>query len=325
MSTTNMSTINIPNELPVDLIGPDISAYEAGNTGIPYVWSFEAGAPGPHVMISATVHGNEPCGSVALDWLMSRGVRPLKGKLTLAFMNTQAAARFDRADPNASRCVDEDFNRVWADEVLASDRDSVELRRAREVQPVLASADYLLDIHSMQQPAPPLALAGWQERGLRLARLVRVPERIVIDRGHAAGMRMRDHGAFSTDGGQAAALLLECGQHWETASADLAKEAAARFLTGLGVIGPELLDMLGAPEPPPQTVWEVTEAVTITAERYTHAQPFTGGEIIAEKGTLLGHDGDRPVVSPHDDCMLVMPSKRLWRGQTAVRLARRRT
>ncbi|MDH3667183.1 MAG: succinylglutamate desuccinylase/aspartoacylase family protein [Paracoccaceae bacterium] len=319
-----MSTINIPNELPVDLIGPDIAAYAVGNTGIPYVWSFEAGRPGPHVMISAIVHGNEPCGSVALDWLMSQDVRPLKGTLTLAFMNTQAASRFDPADPNASRWVDEDFNRVWSAEALASDRDSVELRRARQVQPLVASADYLLDLHSMQQPAPGLALAGWQERGVRLAQLVGVPDRIVIDRGHAAGMRMRDHGAFSADDGQAAALLLECGQHWETGAADLAKEASARFLTGLSVIGPELLDGLGALDPAPQTVWEVAEAVTITSERYTHTQPFTGGEIIAEKGTLLGHDGERPVVSPHDDCMLVMPSKRLWRGQTAVRLARRR-
>ena len=95
-----MSTINIPNELPVELIGPDISAYAAGNTGIPYLWSFEAEQPGPHVMISAIVHGNEPCGSVALDWLLSQDVRPLKGKLTLAFMNFEAAARFDPADPN---------------------------------------------------------------------------------------------------------------------------------------------------------------------------------------------------------------------------------
>ncbi len=319
-----MSTINIPNELPVELIGPDISAYAAGNTGIPYLWSFEAEQPGPHVMISAIVHGNEPCGSVALDWLLSQDVRPLKGKLTLAFMNFEAAARFDPADPNASRWVDEDLNRVWADEVLASDRDSIELRRARALQPVVASADCLLDIHSMQQPAPALALAGWQERGVRLAQLVGVPDRIVVDRGHAAGMRMRDHGAFSADGAEAAALLLECGQHWEARSAELAKEAAARFLTGLGLVGPEILDGLGAPEAAPQMVWEVTEAVTITAERYTHAQAFTGGEIIERQGTLLGHDGERPVFSPHDDCMLVMPSKRLWRGQTAVRLARRR-
>jgi hypothetical protein len=295
-----MSSLNIPNDYPVELIGPDISAYAPGNTGIPYVWSFEASAPGPHAMITAIVHGNEPCGALTLDWLLRRELRPAAGRLTLAFMNVAAYARFDPADANASRWVDEDMNRVWGAQVLASDRDSVELRRAREMQPVIASADFLLDIHSMQKPAPPVMLAGWLDKGVALARLVGVPELIVVDRGHAAG------------------------QHWDRASGALAREAAARFLTGLGLTGPELLDELGAGTPPAQTVYEVTEAVTITAERFTFAREFTGGEVIAEAGTLLGHDGAREVRTPYPDCLLVMPSKRLWKGQTAVRLARRR-
>jgi hypothetical protein len=49
---------------------------------------------------------------------------------------------------------------------------------------------------------------------------------------------------------------------------------------------------------------------------------FTGLEVIAEAGTLIGWDGDREVRTPYDDCVLVMPSKRLYRGQTAVRLGR---
>ena len=37
---------------------------------------------------------------------------------------------------------------------------------------------------------------------------------------------------------------------------------------------------------------------------------------------LIVTDGDREVRTPYDDCVLVMPSKRLYRGQTAVRLGR---
>ncbi|MEO0980848.1 MAG: succinylglutamate desuccinylase, partial [Pseudomonadota bacterium] len=58
-------------------------------------------------------------------------------------------------------------------------------------------------------------------------------------------------------------------------------------------------------------------------EAFVFEKAFTGGEIIPETGTVLGHDGDEPVVTKEDNLMLVMPSKRLWRGQTAVRLARR--
>ena len=191
-----MPSLNIPNEYPVELIGPDLAAYAPGNTGVPYLWSFEAKKPGPHVMITALAHGNEPCGAVALDWLLQRGIRPLRGRLTLGFMNFAAYEKFDATDPNASRWGDEDFNRLWAAEVLASDRDSVELRRAREVQPVVVSADFLLDIHSMQKPSPPLMMAGWRDKGVRLARMVGVPDRVIVDRGHAGGLRMRDHGRF---------------------------------------------------------------------------------------------------------------------------------
>lgn len=318
-----MSSLNIPNAYPVELTGPDLTAYATGNQGIPYLWSFAAKKPGPHVMITALVHGNEPCGAVALDWLLQRGIRPLRGRLTLGFMNFAAYEQFYATDPNASRWVDEDFNRLWAPEVLASERDSLELRRAREVRPVVASADFLLDIHSMQKPSPPLMMAGWLDKGVRLARMVGVPDRVIVDRGHAGGLRMRDHGRFGDPETAAAALLIECGQHWAATAGDLAKEATARFLTGLGVTDAALLEELHPAPPPEQSVYQVTEAVTIIGEAFTFAEEFTGGEVITEEGTLLGHDGGREVRTPYPDCMLVMPSMRLWKGQTAVRLAHR--
>lgn len=317
-----MPQINLPNLYPVELTPPDISAYAAGNTGVPYVWSFDSGTPGPNVMVSAIIHGNEPCGAIALDWLLQNDVRPVKGRLTLAFMNIAAYDAFDPDDPNATRWMDEDMNRVWAKEVLESDRDSIELRRAREVRPILDDVDMLLDIHTMQHLAPPLMMAGRLPKGKDLARMVGVPEKVVGDAGHAAGRRMRDYGAFDDPASPKAALLIECGQHWEEASGHLAKESTARFLTALGTVDPALAEPFG-PLPGPQQFFTVREAVTITGKEFTFAEPFRGGEVIAKAGTLLGHDDDREVRTPVDDIMLVMPSRRLWTGQTAVRLAER--
>ncbi len=67
---------------------------------------------------------------------------------------------------------------------------------------------------------------------------------------------------------------------------------------------------------------EVTDAVTIESDDFRFVEDFRGLETIPRKGSLLGHDGDRPVVTPYDDCVLIMPSRRLHRGQTAVRLGR---
>lgn len=317
-----MDEINIPNEYPVELTPPDISPYRNGNTGIPYIWRFDSNKPGPNVMISAIVHGNEPCGAIALDWLFSSDIRPTKGSLTLAYMNIAAYEAFDPSDANATRWIDEDFNRVWDVAVLEGDRDSVELRRAREVRPALSGIDYLLDIHSMQHLAPPLMMTGRHSKAKTLAASVGVPDKVVGDAGHAAGRRMRDYGPFDDPDAKETALLIECGQHWAADCGTLARESAARFLVATGVVPEDILAEFPA-STAPQSAFTVIDAVTIMADEFVFAEPFSGGEIIEKKGTLLGHDGDKPVVTPEDDLMLVMPSKRLWRGQTAVRLARR--
>ena len=39
---------------------PSLGRWRAGNTGIAGVWTFAADTPGPHVMVNALTHGNEP-------------------------------------------------------------------------------------------------------------------------------------------------------------------------------------------------------------------------------------------------------------------------
>ncbi len=109
----------------------DLSAFAAGNGGIPYVWTYSAEALGPHLMICALIHGNEVCGAHAVADLLEDEIRPVRGRLTLAFANIAAYETFDAANPAASRFLDEDLNRVWAADVLDSDRRSRELARAR--------------------------------------------------------------------------------------------------------------------------------------------------------------------------------------------------
>lgn len=312
-----------PNDYPLELPHPDISAHAPGNNGIPYIYTFQSGQPGPHVMVSAVVHGNELCGAIVVDWLLRENVRPVRGTLSLGFMNVAAYQSYDPASPNASRFVDEDFNRLWTDEVLDSNRDSVELRRAREVRPLIAQVDFLLDIHSMQHPAVPLMMAGPRPKGRQLAAQVGTPQKIVSDAGHAAGRRMRDYGAFIDDASPKNALLVECGQHWAASSGTLAFDCAIRFLRVTGVVDDGFAPSLGKGELPGTEAWEVSHVVTIKTDEFRFESPFSGGEIIAKAGTLIGFDGDEQVTTPYDNCMLVMPSRRLFKGQTAVRLAQK--
>ena len=310
----------MPSPYPIELTPPDISGY-TGNTDIPYVTRFDSGKPGPHALITALTHGNELCGAIALDFLFKHAIRPTRGVLSLGFANIAAFQRFDPRDPDGSRFVDEDFNRLWDVPTLDGPRQSAELTRVRQMRPLIDRVDYLLDIHSMQHATAPLGLCGVAAKGRKLAQAVGVPATLVVDAGHAAGRRMRDYAAFSDEASPKAALLVECGQHWERASATVALEAALRFLKALDMLDPSADQYLGAP-PPPQRVIEVTEVVTVKAERFDFIQRYLGLEVIPAAGTVIGTDGDRPVTTPYDNCVLIMPSRRLTRGQTAVRLGR---
>jgi predicted deacylase len=309
----------------VELTPPDIEPYRIGNTGVDYVTTFDSAVAGPHVLITALTHGNEICGAVALDRLFRAGLRPRRGRLSLAFDNVAAYRSFDPRIPTASRYIDEDFNRLWSPATLDGPRQSVELTRARALRPIVDAADFLLDIHSMQYATEPLMLAGTLERSVELARRVGIPQLIMCDAGHAAGPRMRDYGGFREPGSTKTALLIESGQHWERRAAEVATDVMLRFLMALDTLTRDDAEKLAGPDfdaHPRQRIIQVTEAVTITGDKFEFVQDFRGLEVLSPKGTLIGRDNGREVRTPYDDCVLIMPSRRLAKGQTAVRLGR---
>jgi hypothetical protein len=145
---------------------------------------------------------------------------------------------------------------------------------------------------------------------------------VVVDAGHAAGKRMRDYGAFIDPASARNALLVECGQHWEQASVDVARDVAVRFLAHLGMVGPQFAAEHTRPAPAPQQVVEVTGPVTIRSDDFRFVSDFRGLEVIARAGTLIGYDGEHEVRTPYDRCVLIMPSLRRRKGESAVRLGR---
>ncbi len=309
---------------PVELTPPDITPWRAGNTGVDYVHRYEAPLPGPNLMVQALTHGNEICGAIALDWLLQQGFRPRRGRLTLSFANVEAYARFDAADPYPSRCVDEDLNRVWADDQLFGDRDSVELRRARQLRPFVDEADLLLDIHSMSEPCRPLMVCGTVDKNAALARELGVPADLLIDTGHAAGLRMIERGGFGDPASPRRALLVECGYHWEAAAAEVAIDTLVRFLGLAGVADADWVQAhVRLPLPPAQRLVRVTEAVVARSKDFRFLVPTVGLSVVARAGTPIAQDGDQIWTTPYDDTVLVMPgTHNLKPGGTAVRLGR---
>jgi predicted deacylase len=325
-----MTTSSLQFHLP----RPDIAAWRAGNTGVEGVWEFNSGRAGRNVLVTALIHGNELCGAWALKGLLEAGVRPEQGKLTLAFCNLEAFDRFDPADPDASRFVDEDLNRQWLVDRIESGS-TLERRRAGALRPFVARADWLLDLHSMHERAAPLLLAGMQPRNLELARCLRAPQYIVVDSGHKDGVRMRDFGRFGAlnpEGGdaQTRSVLLECGFHGDVSSRTVAQDMCVRFLQAAGTLQNDRLQQLlpGWLQDDCERQWvlEVTGMVVARGAGFRFTEPFQGLERIDKAGTVIGWNESEPVLTPYDDCVLVMPSVRQAKpGVTVVRFARRRS
>ena len=312
----------------IELTPPDIGPYRASASGVDYVHVFASGRPGPVVMVQALTHGNELCGAIALDWLFQQGLgsslMPPHGELIISFANVEAYARFDVADPNASRCVDEDLNRVWHDSVLFGPGDSAELRRARQLQPFVDRADYLFDIHSMQDACRPLMVCGLLDKGASLARELGMPGDLLIDTGHPSGLRMRDRGGFGDAASPKNALLIECGQHWEARSADVAIDGLIRFLKLTGMLDAAWAEArLRLPLPGVQRLIRVDRVVTALSADFHFLQPVRGLDLIAKAGTAFAQDADTVFLTSYDNTVLVMPSLKHGKpGNTMVRLGR---
>ena len=301
---------------PVDVAAPDLGPWLAGDSGIPGFMTAAAPRPGPHVVLIGLLHGNEIGGAIVLDRLLRAGLQPSRGRLTVGFANLDAYARFDPAQPTASRFVDEDLNRLWDPTLLNGPRTSAELARAREIRPVIDQADVLLDLHSMLWPSDPLILSGPSAKGRRLAQSLGTPGLVVADRGHQSGPRLIDYPRFLDEGTQAAACLVEAGQHWERGTVTVMQATVDALLRRTGLIEGSLADS------PPSRCAEVTMAVTASSSGFAFVRAYRGGDVVPRRNTLIALDGTTEIRTPHDDCLLVMPSLRASRGHTAVRLAR---
>ena len=309
---------------PIELTAPEISPWRQGNTGTDYVHLIDSGRPGPKLMVMALTHGNEICGALALRWLLGQPLPLKQGQLTLAFANVAAFERFDPAAPYASRYVDEDLNRVWADAVLDGPRDSVELRRARALRPFVDQADWLLDIHSMSEPCAPLMVCGTQDKNAALACRLGMPADLLIDTGHPAGLRMVERGGFGDPASPRLALLIECGQHWERAAEDVAIDSLVRFLHLAGLVDDDwAAQRVRLPLPDQQRLVRVTEAVVARSTAFEFLLPFDGLTVVPEQGTPIARDGGHVWHAPYANTVLVMPGlAHVKAGNTMVRLGR---
>jgi predicted deacylase len=288
-----------------------------------------AAAPGPRLIVTGAVHGNETCGTVAirrvLDDIAAGRLTIVAGAATFVpVANPLAHERRQRhGDRNLNRkLIPTDEPREFEDHV------------ANWLCPLLAQHEVLLDLHSFHTAGEPFAMVGPEDNTGRLepfahaaleeALAVRLGVRRIVDgwlTTYAAGVERRrllhagtgagtvdldpDYGVGTTEymrrvGGWG--FTLECGQHEDPRAPEVAYRAILNTLAHLRLVE--------AAPPAPATdvealhLFEVVDkahAGDTFARAWASFDPVRAGEIIGTRhdGTPVHAAGDARVVFPN--------------------------
>ncbi len=309
------------SDAPIELLPRDLSAWQQGNCGVDYVHRLDSGQQGPELVIQALTHGNEICGANALLWLLENNIRPLKGALTLIFANVEAYKSFDPQRPFASRCLDEDMNRIWLPSRLTCP-DSRETRRAVALLPFVENADSLLDLHSTTFAVAPMLIYPQTPCNRDFADQLGFPfPHLLYDLGsYHPGILISEHERH-TDGG--VSLVAECGQHFAQATTAQALAVTLRFIAQHGMLDPAV-DMPEWGYQPDSSAghYRIDRVLTAQSEQFRFTESVKGFEQY-NKGELIATDDQELIAAPFDNCALIMPARVPVPGEEVVTLAER--
>ncbi|MCW5627690.1 MAG: succinylglutamate desuccinylase/aspartoacylase family protein [Rhodoferax sp.] len=292
--------------------------------------SFRALQPGPRLIVTGAVHGNEVCGSQAIERVArefdSGALELQRGSLTLLPVTNPLA--YERGQRNGDR----NLNRNLYPNAEPQDYED---RIANLLCPLLAEHDVLLDLHSFHAPGEPFLMLGPQDNTGTLepfahatreqALALRLGPRRIVEgwlETYADGVRRRlartpaqdRAGLLSTDprygvgtteymrsqGGFA--LTLECGQHQDPAAPEVAWRAIHRTLAHLRLID--------APAPEPVARPQLLRLAMVVDKHHADdrfVKTWSSYDPVA-RGETIGIRHDGTPVQAQDDGFIVFPN-----------------
>ena len=255
-----------------------LGPWTAGNTGTEGVWQWRSPSTGPHLMISAVIHGNELCGAHALRdllrWIDATGWRPPHGALTLVLGHLEALRRFSPSDPSASRGVGATSTASGPQTVWRPCHGRGQAGRGAGAfrRPGRLPAGPALDAAAQR----PSGAGGHGAQAPGLGACPGPPMHTMCDEGHANGCAC-GIGDASQGAGDACAVLVECRAHGGVESLVVAWDAMARCLEHLGLMRRSALPPHWvAPAQPERWTLEVTHAVVAKSAQFNSSR-FPGG------------------------------------------------
>ncbi|MFT3719986.1 succinylglutamate desuccinylase/aspartoacylase family protein [Pseudorhodoferax sp.] len=279
---------------------------------------FAALRPGPRLLVLGGVHGDETCGTAAVERLRAEldgGRLALSaGELTLVPVANPLARRLGRREGERN------LNRSFQPSARPADH---EARLTNLLCPVLARHDVLLDLHSFQSAGAPFAMIGPRDNAgplepfaraveegrlawhlgtdcvveawldvyaARLARLGRADDAEALAFGWGTNEYMRSQGGY--------AVTLECGQHRDPQAPEVAYQAIRAALRLLGMAdGP-------APAPAHPRVLRLVDVTDRAAPGDRFVRAWASFDRVRAGETIALRADGTPVPAPCDGCIV---------------------
>jgi len=192
--------------------------------------------PGPRLLVFGAVHGNEPCGPVAIRRVIANIEN---GTLSLK----RGSVRFvPIANPDAyrekKRLMEKNLNRVFRKTVQPS---CYEERVANELAPLVdRDADMLLDVHSSSASGPVSVFIDYPTPENEALAATLGAEYALLDwpkvyENNPYGFESYDTTRYANDVG-IPSVLVECGQHDDPKTVDVAEAVILRAMAHTSLI-----------------------------------------------------------------------------------------
>ncbi len=265
---------------------------------------------GTSLTICGGIHGNEPCGYLAIKQIIEEVNRNAliieRGVLTLVIGNPAALVSKQRA-------VDQNLNRLFIDAV-ACDPASVESMRAAQLKPILAKAEVLCDLHATTAQTRPFLMC--EKHLIDQARAIGISP-IVSGWGDMSGSILSGdtENYVNSKGGQG--YTVECGQRDDPTSGIFAYETALHFM--------RFFNLVAQPASPPQdtpATYILFQHQALRVTDFVYSRRFENFTFLPQN-TEIGRDSQGPLVAP-EDCVIIMPAdpKQTKIGEELFLLAR---
>ncbi len=305
-----------------------------------FIWHLRGPGVGPNVVILGGTHGDELTGiEIVRRLLKAAGLlsspsgayehRGVAGGLSIGFGNPEAILRGTRGASDGP-----DLNRSFAASLLNREslpEDPMDLKRARELAPLLADADYFLDLHATSSESPPfLCLSKDAAEQRAFCRFFPV-DYVLVDCDAVISRDLGHSEPCTTDtfvteaGGQA--VVYETGWERDLSRLETAYAAVIRMLRGIGAITDAFAETCGFTEAPPSlpAFYELAQAYSARKGSFAYAPGMDRGWQEVKAGQRLGTYPDGEEEQIPEDGMLLFPkgSAKIRAGKNLYYLAKR--